>query len=242
MSTPRHVSVPERRPTIRGVLRKLEALADARVREAMPRFGVHAEKPLGISMPQLHKLVREIGTDHGLAQRLWSSGFHEARILAAMVDDPAKVTEKQMERWARDFDSWDVVDGSCCHLFVFAAPAWKKAVEWSRRKPEYMRRAGFALMAYLAVHDKQAPDARYARLLPIIRRHASDERNFVKKAVNWALRQIGKRNASLNRLAIRTARQIWASDSRAARWAAADALRELTNPAVRRRLRAQGRT
>jgi len=207
----------------------------------MRRFGVHAKKALGIPMPQLHRLAREVGTDHRLARQLWSSGLHEARILAAMVEDPAKVTEKQMERWARDFDSWDVVDGSCCHLFVFAAPAWKKAVEWSRREPEYVKRAGFALMAYLAVHDKQAPDARYARLLPIIRRHASDERNFVKKAVNWALRQIGKRNVRLNCLAIRTARQIRAVDSRAARWVAADALRELTSPAVQRRLRAQGR-
>ncbi len=231
-----------RKITVRAVLKKLGVLGDPAVRAAMVRFGVHAKKALGISMPQLHRLAKEIGTDHGLAQQLWSSGLHEARILAAMVDDPAKVTEKQMERWAREFDSWDVVDGSCCHLFVFAAPAWKKAVEWSRRKPEYTKRAGFALMAYLAVHDKQASDARYARLLPIIRRHASDERNFVKKAVNWALRQIGKRNAPLNRLAIVTARQIRASDSRAARWVAADALRELTSPAVRRRLRAQGRT
>jgi len=192
-------------------------------------------------MPALRKLAREIGTNHELAEELWDSGNHEARILAGLIGDPARVTAAQMERWARDFDSWDVVDGSCCHLFVFAAPAWKKVIEWSRREPEYVKRAGFALMAYLAVHDKQAPDARYARLLPIIRRHASDERNFVKKAVNWALRQIGKRNLRLNRLAIRTARQIRATDSRAARWVAADALRELTSPAVERRLRGRPR-
>ncbi len=230
-----------RKITVRAVLKKLGVLGDPAVRATMVRFGVHAKHAHGISMPLLYKLAKQIGTDHGLAQQLWSSGIHEARILAGLVDDPARVSAKQMDRWAREFDSWDVVDGSCCHLFVFAAPAWKKAVEWSRRKPEYTKRAGFALMAYLAVHDKQASDARYARLLPIIRRHASDERNFVKKAVNWALRQIGKRNAPLNRLAIRTARQIRASDSRAARWVAADALRELTSPAVQRRLRAQGR-
>ena len=158
-----------------------------------------------------------------------------------MVDDPAQVTEEQMERWAGDFNAWDMVDGSCCHLFVFAAPAWEKALEWSRREEEYVKRAGFALMAYLAVHDKEAPDGKFARLLPIIRRQTIDERNFVKKAVNWALRQIGKRNARLNRLAIRTARQIRAMDSPSARWIASDALRELTSPAVRRRLSARAR-
>lgn len=224
------------RTTAAAVLQKLKAHADPKVRAAMSRFGVHVKKAHGISMPVLHKLAREIGTDHRLAQQLWASGIHEARILAGMVGDPRKVTAQQMERWARDFDAWDVVDGSCCHLFVFAAPAWRKAIEWSRRKPEYVKRAGFALMAYLAVHDKQAHDAKFERLLPIIQRQATDERNFVKKAVNWALRQIGKRNRRLNRLAIRAAGQIRAMDSRAARWVAADALRELTSPAVQRRL------
>jgi 3-methyladenine DNA glycosylase AlkD len=223
--------------SVRAVLERLRDLGDPRVRAAMARFGVYAKKAHGVPTPVLHKLAREIGTNHRLAQQLWASGVHEARSLAAMVDDPAQVTAQQMERWARDFDTWDVVDGSCCHLFVFAAPAWKKALEWSRRKPEYVRRAGFALMAYLAVHDKQAPDAKFARLLPIIRRHAADERNFVKKAVNWALRQIGKRNLRLNRLAVRTAREIRAMDSPSARWVAADALRELTNAAVQKRLR-----
>jgi 3-methyladenine DNA glycosylase AlkD len=224
---------------VQQVLARLKALGDPKVRAAMAHFGVHVKNAHGISMPALRKLAREIGTNHELAEELWDSGNHEARILAGLIGDPARVTAAQMERWAREFDSWDVVDGTCCHLFVFAAPAWRKAIEWSRREPEYVKRAGFALMAYLAVHDKQAPDARYARLLPIIRRHARDERNFVKKAVNWALRQIGKRNLRLNHLAIRTARQIRATDSRAARWVAADALRELTSPAVERRLRAR---
>lgn len=225
-----------RRATTSEVLKRLRALADPEVRAAMARFGVHVEKAHGISAPKLHALAGELGTDHRLAQQLWASGVHEARILAAMIDDPAKVTAQQMERWARGFDAWDVVDGSCCYLFVFAAPAWEKAIKWSCRKQEYVKRAGFALMAYLAVHDKQAADARFARLLPIIRREATDERNFVKKAVNWALRQIGKRNLRLNRLAIRTARQIRAMDSRSARWIASDALRELTSPAVQRRV------
>ncbi len=207
----------------------------------MARFGVHVEKAHGISMPVLHKLAKEIGTDHRLAQQLWASGIHEARILAGLVDDPAKVTAKQMERWARDFNAWDVADGSCGHLSVFARPAWRKAVEWARREPEFVRRAGFALMACLAVHDKEASDARFVCLLPIIRRRASDERNFVKKAVNWALRQIGKRNRRLNRSAIRTARRIRSTDAPAARWVAADALRELTGAAVQRRLAGRAR-
>ncbi len=230
------------RTTAAAVLLRLKAQADPKVRAAMSRFGVHVKKAHGISMPVLRKLAREIGTDHRLAQQLWASGIHEARILAGMVDDPAEVTPQQMERWARDFNAWDVVDGSCCHLFVFAAPAWRKALEWSRREPEYVKRAGFALMAYLAVHDKQAPDAKFERLLPIIQRQATDERNFVKKAVNWALRQVGKRNRRLNRLAIRAAKRIRAMDSSAARWVAADALRELTNPAVQRRLSTRARS
>ena len=226
------------RVTLQAVLEKLEASGEPHVRAAMARFGIHVEKAHGIPTPVLRRLAKEIGTNHRLAQQLWSSGIHEARILAGMVDDPARVTARQMERWARDFNSWDIVDGSCCHLFVYAAPAWQKAVEWSRREAEYVKRAGFALMAYLAVHDKKTPDAKFAGLLGIISRHAADERNFVKKAVNWALRQIGKRNVRLNRLAVGTARQFRAMDSRAARWVAADALRELTSSAVQRRLRA----
>lgn len=225
--------------TARTILKKLKSSGDPKVRATMSRFGVQVKKAHGVSMPQLRRLAKQVGTNHALAQQLWASGVHEARILAGMVDNPAQVTAQQMERWARDFDSWDVVDGSCCHLFAFATPAWKKAVEWSRRKEEYVKRAGFALMAYLAVHDKQAADAKFACLLPLIRREATDGRNFVKKAVNWALRQIGKRNLRLNRLAIRVVQQIRRMNSGAARWVASDALRELTSPAVQRRLRAR---
>jgi len=241
LSRPHRDRQAAHRTTLHAVLKKLEARADPAVRAAMARFGVHVEKAHGISMPVLRKLAKEIGTDHRLAQQLWASGIHEARILAGLVDDPAKVTARQMERWARDFNAWDVVDGSCCHLFVFARPAWRKAVEWARREPEFVRRAGFTLMACLAVHDKEASNARFVRLLPIIRRRASDERNFVKKAVNWALRQIGKRNRRLNRSAIRTAKQIRSTDAPAGRWIAADALRELTGAAVQRRLAGRAR-
>ncbi len=235
-----------RRTSVRDVLRKLKSLSNPKALAGMARFGVVAKKAYGISAPQLKQIAKEIGRDHLLAQRLWASGVHEARVLAALIDEPEKVTRRQMESWAREFDSWAVVDGSCCHLFVFTPFAWGKAVEWSGRKQEFVKRAGFALMAYLAVHDKQAPDAKFARLLPIIERHATDERNFVKKAVNWALRQIGKRNVRLNRLAIQSARRIRAIASPAARWprlrrgwVAADALRELASPAVQRRLRAR---
>jgi 3-methyladenine DNA glycosylase AlkD len=227
------------RATVQSVLKQLASHADPHVRAKMAHFGVHAEKAYGIPTPVLHRMARQIGKNHALAQQLWNSGVHEARILAGMIDDSAEVGAAQMERWARAFDTWDVVDGSCCHLFVFARPAWQKARAWARREPEFVRRAGFALMAYLAWHDKTAPNAKFERLFPLIRRYANDERNFVKKAVNWALRQIGKRNLKLNRMAIREARRIRKMDSPAARWAAADALRELTSPAVQRRLRAK---
>ncbi len=226
-----------RKITVRAVLERFEELGNPKARAAMAHFGIRAKIAYGLSVPQLHHLAREIGKDHQLAQQLWRTAIHDARHLAALIDEPARVTDRQMERWARDFDSWDIVDGCCRYLFLFARPAWKKGLEWTRRDEEFVKRAGFSLMAYLAVHDKQADDAKFARLLPIIQRHAGDDRNFVKKAVNWALRQIGKRNLRLNRLAIRTAKQIRGMDSRAARWVAADALRELRSPAVQRRLR-----
>lgn len=223
----------------RIILKKLRALGDPRARAGMARFGISVRRAYGIRVPILRRVAREMGRSHALAQKLWKSGIHEARHLAAMIGEPAKVTAKEMERWARDFDSWDVVDGACWNLFGSTPHAWKKAAEWSRRKEEYVKRAGFALMAYFAIHDKAAKNARFERLLPLIRRGASDERNFVKKAVNWALRQIGKRNRRLNKLAVKAAKQIRRMKSPAARWIAADALRELTSPAVQRRLRRQ---
>jgi len=223
------------------ILRVLQSLADPQARAAMVRFGVIVEDAYGIRTPVLRRLAKRVGTNHKLALELWKSGNHEARILAAMIADPAKVTPALMERWARDFNAWDIVDNTCWHPFGPSAFAWPKAVEWTRRKPEYVKRAGFALMAFLAIHDKAALDARFERLLPHIGREANDGRNFVKKAVNWALRNIGKRNLHLNRLAIRAARRIRAQDTPAARWIAADALRELTSAAVQNRLRARSR-
>ena len=209
------------------ILTHLKSLRNPRNVAGMARFGINPRNTLGVSIPTLRKIARQAGKDHRLAQELWASGIHEARILAAMVDDPARVTEAQMERWVKDFDSWDVCDQVCSNLFDKTKFAHRKAVEWSRRDEEFVKRAGFVLMAALAVHDKSAPDAAFIKFLPLIQRGATDERNFVKKAVNWALRQIGKRNAALHRAAIATAREIQQIDSRAARWVAADALREL---------------
>jgi 3-methyladenine DNA glycosylase AlkD len=177
-------------------------------------------------------MAKRIGMDHGLAAALWSSGIHEARLLATMVDDPAAVTARQMDSWAGTFDSWDLVDGACSNLFRLTAHAWAKAAEWSSRDEEHVKRAAFSLMAALAVHDKEASDEDFEGLLLIIEREGGDRRNFVRKAVNWALRQIGKRNAALNRSAVATARRILQSGVPSARWVATDALRELTGEPV----------
>jgi 3-methyladenine DNA glycosylase AlkD len=243
-STPRRPSKrsPVQEPaaqrwTCASALRELRNRGEQRNIDGMARFGIRAKHVYGVAKPEMDEIARRIGRDHNLALELWATGVHDARILAGMLDEPARVTGAQMERWVRDFDNWDVCDGTCCHLFVFAAPAWNKAKAWSNGKAEFVKRAGFALMAYLAYRDKSARDAKFLQLLPIIRREATDERNLVRKAVNWALRNIGKRNLPLNREAIRVAEKIRVQDSRAARWIAADALRELKSAAVQTRLR-----
>jgi 3-methyladenine DNA glycosylase AlkD len=223
--------------TCARVLEELRAQGEQRNIDGMARFGIRAKIVYGVSKPKMDGLARKIGRSHDLALQLWSTGVHDARILAGMVDEPENVTAAQMDRWMRNFDNWDVCDGTCCHLFVFAKPAWEKAVAWSKRPKEFEKRAGFAMMAYLAYRDKTAADAKYLRLLPMIRRESRDERNFVRKAVNWALRQIGKRNLKLNAAAICEAERIRRIDSRSARWIAADALRELRSDAIQARLR-----
>jgi 3-methyladenine DNA glycosylase AlkD len=184
-------------------------------------------------------MAKQIGKNHSLAQHLWVSSVHEARILAGMADDPAAVSEEQMEKWVKDFDSWDVCDQVCSNLFDRTRFAHKKAVEWSKRNEEFVKRAGFVLMAVLAVHDKEKSDREFEKFFFLIKKEAVDERNFVKKAVNWALRQIGKRSAYLNRLAIKTAEMIQKRNSKAAKWVASDALREFTSEVVQKRLRRQ---
>jgi 3-methyladenine DNA glycosylase AlkD len=229
---------PDNRPvwTKASVLRELKSLADPKVRAKMEYFGVRVSNAHGISAPVLHGLAKRIGKDHSLALELWTTGNHEARILATLIGESGKVTAAEMERWVRDFDSWDVVDAACCYLYPQARPAWRKVAVWSRRRGEFVKRAAFSLMAYLSYKDKPAPDARFVRFLRVIEHEAYDDRNFVKKAVNWALRNIGKRNLQLNRGAIRAAEKIRRQGSRSARWIAADALRELNSPAVQARL------
>jgi 3-methyladenine DNA glycosylase AlkD len=203
----------------------------------MSRFGIDTRDALGVTVTELRGLARRIGRDHDLAAALWESEIHEARILATMVDDPAHVTEAQMERWVSDLGSWDLCDQLCGNLFDRTPFVFDKALRWSRREEEFVKRAGFSLMASSAVHRKDLPDARFEVFLPAIRAQASDDRNYVKQAASWALRQIGKRSLGLHRKAIATARQIERIDSRAARWIARDVLRELESPAVQERLR-----
>ncbi len=212
---------------IDDVIARLKQAADPQVVAGMARFGSRPAQTLGISIPTLRKLAKELGRDHALAQALWDSGVHEARILASLIDDPQQVTEPQMEAWVNAFDSWDVCDQVCGNLFDRTPYAFQKAQEWCRREPEFVRRAGFVLMAELAVHDKRAPDADFLPFFPLILHYATDERNFVKKAVNWALRQIGKRNPALRQVAMQWANEMKTLDSRSARWIASDALREL---------------
>jgi 3-methyladenine DNA glycosylase AlkD len=218
------------------VLKILQSLGSKKAREGMERFGITSDRSLGISTPVLKSLARKLGRDHRLAAELWACGIFEARVIAALVDEPDKVSQSQMDRWVGAFNSWAICDGCCCYLFRRTPFAWNKAVEWSKHSKEYVKRAGFSLMAYLAVHDKEAPDIQFQKLLPIIEREAKDNRLYVRKAVNWALRQIGKRNQRLNRLAIQSAKRIRAQGTSSARWIASDALRELESAPVQRRL------
>jgi 3-methyladenine DNA glycosylase AlkD len=220
------------------ILAALKAQANPDNVSGMARFGIRPTTMVyGMSMPVLRQMAKDIGKNHALALELWQAGVHEAQILATLIDDWKQVTEAQMETWVRDFDSWDVCDQCCINLFRKTPWAHQKAVAWSAEDTEFVKRAGFVLMATLAVHDKKAGDEAFERFLPIIQREAGDSRNFVKKAVNWALRQIGKRNAQVNGLAIQTAEAIGDLDSKAAKWVAADALRELRGEAVQKKLR-----
>ncbi|MBU4461010.1 MAG: DNA alkylation repair protein [Verrucomicrobia bacterium] len=211
----------------------LRAHGSERNRAGMARYGIRADRAFGVSMPAMRAFARTLGHSHALALDLWASGIHEARILASLVDEPARVMPVQMDAWARDLDSWDVCDQCCLNLFRRTPHAWRRAHAWSRRRAEFVKRAGFSLFAVLAVHDKAAPDERFLDVFAAVEREAGDDRNFVRKSVNWALRQAGKRNPALRRAAIDCARRLRALDSRSARWIASDALRELEFPPPR---------
>jgi 3-methyladenine DNA glycosylase AlkD len=223
--------------SVKDVLDKLQSKAQSEQLKGMAKYGMAVEQRLGVSVPDMRKLAKEIGKDHKLALDLWRTGIAEARIVAGMIDDPDKLTEEQMEEWVKDINSWDVCDQVCMNLFEKNQLAWKKIIYWSEREEEFVRRTAFSLIACLAWHDKKTRDEKFIELLPVIIRGATDERNFVKKAVNWALRNIGKRNLNLNRAAINAAKQIQRLDSKAAHWVASDTLRELESDAIQSKLR-----
>jgi 3-methyladenine DNA glycosylase AlkD len=218
------------------VIAKLKSMGNTKAAAGMARYGIKADRALGVSIPKLQDLAKKIGKSHKLAEDLWSSAIHEARILACMIEDPQQITEAQMERWVDDFDSWDLCDQCCNRLFRKSKFARQKALTWACRPDEFVKRAGFVLMAVLAVHDKKAADKHFDPFFKRIKAEAIDERNFVKKAVNWALRQIGKRNISLNKKAVAVAEEIQQLESKTARWVASDALRELRSENVQKRL------
>ena len=200
----------------------------------LARFGITAGKAFGVSMANIQKLGKVVGRDHELAAALWKTGWYEARMLTSFVDDPARVTSAQMDRWCRDFDNWGICDTLCFKLFDQTPHAWAKVADWGDRPEEFVKRAAFALLASLALHDKKAGDAQFLETLPLVERAADDERHFVKKGVNWALRSIGRRNVTLNAAAVTLARRLAASPHAAPRWVGKDALGEFTKLAVKK--------
>ena len=214
----------------------LERRGTRRNREGMARYGIVAPKVFGVSVKDLQALGKRVGRDHALAQELWDTGWYEARMLAAFVGEPAKLTPAQMDRWAKDFDNWALCDTLCMHLFDRTPHAWKKAASWSKRDGEFVKRAGFALMASLALHDKRAEDAAFLPMLPLVQRGAADGRNFVKKGVSWALRSVGRRSLTLHTASIELAEKLSASNNAALRWVGKDALRDLNRPMVKKRV------
>jgi 3-methyladenine DNA glycosylase AlkD len=225
-----------------GAIAWLKYRGSKRNRDGMARYAIVAPKAFGVSVGEIRALGKRLGTDPELAAALWDSGWYEARMLTAFVDDPIRLTATQMDRRARDFDNWAICDTLCFHLFDRSPHAWRKIAQWSTRREEFVKRAAFALLASVALHDKTAPDAPFRRSLRLIERAAVDERNFVKKGVSWALRAVGERSQPLNAAALTTARRLAGSPVAAARWVGNDALRQLESPAVRRRLAARGPT
>lgn len=231
----------DREANVAAILAELKSLGSEVNRAGMARFGINAEHAYGVSMAAMRPLVRRLKRNHALALALWKTGVHEARILAALIDEPAKVTPAQMDRWTANFDSWDLCDQACMKLFARTPFVAEKVEAWAKDEREFVRRAAFALIAGYTVHAKKAPDAEFLAFLPLIERHAPDPRNFVKKAVNWALRQIGKRNLALHAPALALADKLAASADRTARWIGKDAVKELTDPAQIARIKARTR-
>lgn len=215
---------------VESVLAELRKLGSEKNRAGMARFGINTERAFGVSIASIRPLARRYRRNHELAAALWASGYHEARLLAALIDDPKQVTSKQMDAWTADFNSWDLCDQACLKLFVKTQFVDEKIPRWAKDKREFVRRAGFALLASYAVHSKDVPDSTFRGFLPLVEEYSTDERNFVRKAVNWALRQIGKRSASLHKPALALAKRLAASPDKTARWIGKDAVKELTDP------------
>jgi len=223
--------------TAKQIISQLKEKANTKSVEGMAKFGMTSTNRLGISVPDMRKLAKQIGKNHDVAMELWDSQISEAQIVAALIAEPEKLTEKQMEHWVKDINSWDVCDQVCMNLFDKSPLAWKKIYDWSEREEEFVKRTAFSLIACIAWHDKTLADEKLIELFPLIKRESTDERNFVKKAVNWALRHIGKKNQNLNKAAIKLAKEIKQIDSKSARWIATDAIRELESEKVQLRLK-----
>jgi len=232
----RQAPIPDQ---VRTALTSLKQMSTAKDRANLVRFGINATKAFGVSMGNIQKLAKRLGRNHELAAALWDTGWYEARMLTSFVDEPARVTPAQMDRWCRDFDNWGIVDTVCFVLFDRTPHAWAKVSEWAEKRDEFGKRAAFALLASLAGHDKKATDAQFLETLPVIERAASDGRNFVKKGVSWALRRIGRRSPALHAAAVTLSRSLAGSPEPAARWVGKDGLRELTSPAIMRKMGAR---
>jgi len=219
------------------IIERLKSMGNPKNVEGMARYGINPKNNFGVSIYHLRPLAKKIGKNHELSLKLWKSGIHDARLLAVFIEDPEQVTKEQMDSWAKDFDSWDVCDQACTSLFDLTPHAWKKVFEWSERDEEFVKRAAFSIVAGLAVHDKEAGDEKFEQISPLIVKHSIDERNYVKKAVNWALRNIGKRNIELNTKMIILSKKIQKINSKSASWIANDAIRELTSEKVKQRLK-----
>jgi len=228
--------------TVPQIIAWLERKGSRKNRGGMARYAIVADKVFGVSVADIRTLAKSIGRDHALALALWKTGWYEARMLTAFVDEPDRVTPAQMDRWAGDFDNWAICDTLCFHLFDRTPHAWQKIRAWSTRKEEFVKRAAFALMAGVALHVKQSPDRPFLRGLALIERAAGDERNFVRKGVSWALRSVGSRSAALHQPSVALAKRLAASSDAAARWIGRDALRDLTRPMVRRKLARSDKT
>ncbi len=219
------------------ILERLKSIANPDNLIGMAKFGITPKNAFGISVPNLRKIAKEIGKDHNLALKLYKIDYRETRILASMIDIPELVTEEQMEDWVKTFDYWEICDQVCMNLFSRTEYAMKKAIEWSEREEEFVKRAGFTLIACLSWRDKKIKDNDFDLFFDIIKRESKDERNNVKKAVNWALRQIGKRNTGLNKKAIEISKEIMQLNSKSAKWIAKDALRELEDKKTKERIK-----